>query len=96
MDEQHFDSHKIVGLTERWWGVRLSACGALPPGCNTAAESRRESALVDEKISGCHFWLLTALFQIMKDKGQGSQAGACMSPVEDTGKASALAIQTKL
>src|ERR1700722_10085630 len=93
MNEQHFDSHKVVGLTERCGG-RLSACGAMPTCCNTAAESRRESALVDAKISGCHFRLLTALFQIMKYKAkEAKQRLAC--PRGRRWESFSSAIQTK-
>jgi hypothetical protein len=76
MDE-HFDCHKVMGLTEVCGG-RLFRLRGNAACCNTAAESRRESALVDAKISGCPFRLLTALFQIMK-YSQGSQAEASMS-----------------
>lgn len=68
-----------MGLTERCEGFVFppvlrgnAAC------CNTAAESRRESALVDAKILSCHFRLLTALFQIMKYKAkEAKQRLAC-------------------
>jgi hypothetical protein len=60
-------------IATKLWGYVTEVCGGRlfrlrgnAACCNTAAESRRESALVDAKISCCPFRLLTALFQIMK------------------------------
>src|SRR5277367_2530729 len=62
----------------------------MPPCCNTAAESRRESALVDAKDIRLPFSASHCPVSDHEIQGQGSQAEASMSPVEDTGKASAL------
>ena len=73
-----FDCCKSCGANLRYVGRRHFRLRGNTACCNTAAESRRESALVDAKISGYHFRLLTALFQIMKYKAkEAKQRLAC-------------------
>lgn len=77
---------KLWGLTERCEGSSFRLQGNAAFCCNTAAESRRESALVDAKIPGCHFWLLTAPFQIMKYKAKEAKQRLACPPWKTLGK----------
>jgi hypothetical protein len=81
-----FDSHKVVGLTERCGGSSFRLRGKAACRCNTAAESRRESALVDAKDIRLPFSASHCPVSDHEIQGQGSQAGASMSPWKTLGK----------